>query len=441
MLFMIILLFNLQDIVTLLLLKIFGFLIGKNGILPLFTLFSNNLLLLLLCRLILFKRTVQIFCVGTLPLMVSLQVKNLLNEVWKQKMMIPRVKTFAWRLLRKALPTGLRAGRFSVHISQLCSRCGKPEDEMHLFFLCDFARAAWFLNPWCIRMDILVQSNPNIHSIFLALINMNHPHASLPNILNFMWCLWKARNDYLFSRKKSLPYHINTAAIALCNELDDSIHISSQLKSNEMVGVLPLTNQIPMQGKTIKSDLQVTGPKVYSDAAFRCKKIPGLTQGSVATGIGIYLSLPQDQLEVNVQIQASTVITDTPLQAEALALLLAARVAKQLCISQPTFLADNLSLASWAASRKIKESTTPWTIRKILVDFFCYSSDLQSQVFHISREINGIAHNVAHQVLTSVVEPDICCFASAHRNMTCPVVFLLSTFQFQGFVIHAVRCF
>ena len=356
-------------------------------------------------------------------------------------MKIPSVKTFAWRLLRKALPTGLRAGRFSVHISQLCSRCGKPEDEMHLFFLCDFARAAWFLNPWCIRMDILVQSNPNIHSIFLALINMNHPHASLPNILNFMWCLWKARNDYLFSRNRARPYHINTAAIALCNELDDSIHISSQLKSNEMVGVLPLTNQIPMQGKTIKSDLQVTGPKVYSDAAFRCKKIPGLTQGSVATGIGIYLSLPQDQLEVNVQIQASTVITDTPLQAEALALLLAARVAKQLCISQPTFLTDNLSLASWAASRKIKESTTPWTIRKILADFFCYSSDLQSQVFHISREINGIAHNVAHQVLTSVVEPDICCFASAHRNMTCPVVSLLSTFQFQGFVIHFVRCF
>ena len=81
------------------------------------------------------------------PSQVSLQVKNLLNEVWKQKMMIPKVKTFAWRLLRKALPTGLRAGRFSVHISQLCSKCGKPEDEMHLFFLCDFARAAWFLNP------------------------------------------------------------------------------------------------------------------------------------------------------------------------------------------------------------------------------------------------------------------------------------------------------
>lgn len=81
MLFMIILLFNLQDIVTLLLLKIFGFLIGKNGILPLFTLFSNNLLLLLLCRLILFKRTVHIFCVGTLPLMVFVLLNLLISCV------------------------------------------------------------------------------------------------------------------------------------------------------------------------------------------------------------------------------------------------------------------------------------------------------------------------------------------------------------------------
>ena len=68
------------------------------------------------------------------PSHVSLQVKNLLKMIWKQKLMIPRVQTFAWRLLRKALPTGLRAGRFSIHISELCCRCGQQENEIHLFF-------------------------------------------------------------------------------------------------------------------------------------------------------------------------------------------------------------------------------------------------------------------------------------------------------------------
>nr|XP_020200447.1 uncharacterized protein LOC109786279 [Aegilops tauschii subsp. strangulata] len=214
-------------------------------------------------------------------------------------------------------------------------RCGQQEDEMHLFFLCDFARAAWFSHLWFIRTDV---------------------------------------NDHLFDRKKVFPYHVHIAATALSNDANDL-------------------------GRTIKSDLLVAGPKVYSDAAFQCKKIPGLPQGAAATGIGVYLSLPQDHMEVNVQIQASATITNSPLQDEALALLLAAQVAKRLCISQPTFFTDNLSLASWAASRKIKESTTPWTIRKVLADFFCYSSDLQSHVFHISREINGIAHNVAHQLI------------------------------------------
>lgn len=136
-----------------------------------------------------------------------------------------------------------------------------------------------------------------------------------------------------------------------------------------------------------------------------------------------------------------TSITSTPLQVEALALLFAAQVANRLHITQPTFLTDCLSLASVAASRRIPDASTPWSIRKTLADFFHYSSDLQSQVFHVPREINGIAHNVAHQVLRSDVKPDICCFASAHRNMLCPVVSLLSNFQFQGFVIPAVRCY
>ena len=83
-------------------------------------------------------------------------------------------------------------------------------------------------------------------------------------------------------------------------------------------------------------------------------------------------------MDVSVQIQASTIITNTTLQAEALALLLAAQVTKRLCISQPTFFTDNLSLASWAASRKIKESTTPWTIRKVLL-----SSSATPQIFSL----------------------------------------------------------
>lgn len=48
--------------------------------------------------------------------------------------MAPMVQTFVWRLLRRAIPTGKNANRFSKHISENCARCGNIEDEMHILF-------------------------------------------------------------------------------------------------------------------------------------------------------------------------------------------------------------------------------------------------------------------------------------------------------------------
>ena len=123
-------------------------------------------------------------------------------------------------------------------------------------------------------------------------------------------------------------------------------------------------------------------------------------QGTRATGIGVFLNFLQDQKDVQVQIQASAPITQSSLQAEALALLLAAKVTRILKVDQPTFLTDCLSLAKAAVTRSTTDDSVPWTIRTSLVDLFRTTKDLHAQVYHISKEINGIAHNVAHQVLT-----------------------------------------
>ena len=146
----------------------------------------------------------------------------------------------------------------------------------------------------------------------------------------------------------------------------------------------------------------------------------------------------RDQTQV---FQASTAVTNSPLQAEAVALLLAAHVTNRLQIAQPTFLTDCLSLASAAANRSLNNASTPWSIRNNLAEFFSFTSHLQGHVYHISREINDIAHNVAHQVLWSSMEPGISCFVLAHRNLSCPIVSLLAGSNFQGYVLHVVRCY
>jgi hypothetical protein len=40
-------------------------------------------------------------------------------------------------------------------------------------------------------------------------------------------------------------------------------------------------------GSTIKTDLSITGPKLYSDAAWKTRKIPGAADGT-STGLGVF---------------------------------------------------------------------------------------------------------------------------------------------------------
>ena len=94
-------------------------------------------------------------------------------------------------------------------------------------------------------------------------------------------------------------------------------------------------------------------------------------------------------------------------------------------------------MAKAAATRSVSADSTPWAIRAPLADFFRITDDLHSQVFHISRKING----VAHQVLSSATEPVFSYIGSAHKNMLCPVTSILSIVSLQGFVLHVVLCY
>ena len=152
------------------------------------------------------------------PRLVSQQVISLLNQVWSEKGMIPRVQTFAWRLLRKALATGKRAGRFSTKINSNCSRCGEEEDEMHLFFLCPFAKAAWYCEPWFIKVELLYNDHQRLPDMLLFLLSSNHPCISVKTLYTFLWCLWKSRSDFLFNKTKMHPKRIFYMASTLLQD-------------------------------------------------------------------------------------------------------------------------------------------------------------------------------------------------------------------------------
>lgn len=81
----------------------------------------------------------------------------MLNQVWK-KVVAPRVKTFAWRLIRRANPSGIRASQFSKKIIKESCRCEQTETDSHIFFHNIFARSSWL--SFGLKTDAL---NPNLY--------------------------------------------------------------------------------------------------------------------------------------------------------------------------------------------------------------------------------------------------------------------------------------
>jgi hypothetical protein len=159
---------------------------------------------------------------------------------------------------------------------------------------------------------------------------------------------------------------------------------------------------------------------------------------SHATGIG---QVQIGQSTCDVMIQATTDQTPTPLQAEAMALLLAVVVAQELQLQQRTFLTDNVSLAAASATQSITARQVPWEIRDILSSFFPPSAPLQAAIYHVKRNLNEVAHDCAHQAIkANATEPTFRCNCSAHRNSRRPIFIALHSTNFTGYVLHSVYC-
>jgi hypothetical protein len=116
---------------------------------------------------------------------------------------------------------------------------------------------------------------------------MNHPNATLENVLTFMWYLWKCRNDNLFNKKPGHPNHIYIMANSMKHNLElvDVLQVQEQ-KTTEWSADLSNSrsttrkfeyNQKPPQGHTVNSDLMIKGTKIFCDVAWKTKKAPGIT--------------------------------------------------------------------------------------------------------------------------------------------------------------------
>ena len=142
------------------------------------------------------------------------QANHILRRMWKLKEIPPLIKTFTWRLIRRALATRQRAGRYSPNIDKLCTACGSLQTDAHLFFHCDFARAVWFLADPPLCTHCLPEEEDGVQNILSSFISDSTSNFLFQKILIILWYLWKARNDQRFQRRIWTPWQVQHALAA-----------------------------------------------------------------------------------------------------------------------------------------------------------------------------------------------------------------------------------
>jgi hypothetical protein len=115
------------------------------------------------------------------------QVNQILQKVWKAKTLPPFLKTFAWRLIRRALATAHKAGRFSTNIDQTCNYCGSIETENHLFFLCALPMEIWTNHTTPLSVHLLDSQEDGVQMSLHLLITTNPSEETLSHFLFTLW--------------------------------------------------------------------------------------------------------------------------------------------------------------------------------------------------------------------------------------------------------------
>jgi hypothetical protein len=98
---------------------------------------------------------------------ITREAYSILQKVWKGKSIPPFLKTFAWRIIRRAIATAERAGKYTYHIDKHCTYCGAIENDVHMFFFVMYLDKCGPLLIHLCTLIYLVQMRMTFNMLFL----------------------------------------------------------------------------------------------------------------------------------------------------------------------------------------------------------------------------------------------------------------------------------
>ena len=239
----------------------------------------------------------------------------------------PKVKLFAWKLLKGAIPVGERLLERHIEVDPRCKRCGNNESITHLLFQCQFAQKVWQLAPLLPGMDS--SGMLDLMVVWPSICNQKSlPPAGIVNgsvVPWVMWSLWKARNRLVFEGFSASPEDTLSTAIRMAREW------SLQSKPEKMD-----TSRSRKPEMIAPTGMRI----VRSEAAW--------SASSLTAGAGwVILSSPQ-----NMTFQQHLEFVASPLMAEGLALREAVLTCQRLKLQHIRFESDSAQLIKCLSSNE-----------------------------------------------------------------------------------------
>ncbi|KAJ0935118.1 putative non-specific serine/threonine protein kinase [Helianthus annuus] len=143
------------------------------------------------------------------------------NNAWKWKGgWIPlKVKIFIWRSSLDRIPTRTALAKRNIHLDLVvCPLCGEvPESVDHIFTACEVSASLW------LRLSVWAKTPPIYAFDFKDLLSC-HKGLGLGKkardivrglIVVACWCLWKARNEIVFSNGREISHLTNLEKLDL----------------------------------------------------------------------------------------------------------------------------------------------------------------------------------------------------------------------------------
>lgn len=147
--------------------------------------------------------------------------KRVWAKIWKIKA-IPRVRSFVWRILNRAVASSETLYRKKCANSPLCQVCETGIETLeHLLLLCPWARRSWKGCP--LGISVNEYSVKSIERWLEEIVLMEGPQAEYIQayVATHLWNIWKMRCQWIFDKVAPNPER----AIELSNSAVMELHM------------------------------------------------------------------------------------------------------------------------------------------------------------------------------------------------------------------------